>query len=107
VSRCKCLLFNGLGNQNCRDQGRRDAKAVKYVKNHPGHKNYVAKVGSRDQSAYNQGHSVLLPEACSDAQRIQAHRLGAARQYSTALAMQQVAAPSPVQRRVRRSVSAS
>jgi hypothetical protein len=45
-----------MGNQNCRDQGRRDAKAGKYVKNHPAHKNYVAKVGVRDQSAYNQGH---------------------------------------------------
>jgi hypothetical protein len=45
-----------MGNQNCREQGRRDAKAGKYVKNHPGHKNYVAKVGIRDQSAYNQGH---------------------------------------------------
>jgi hypothetical protein len=45
-----------MGNQNCREQGRRDAKAGKYVKNHPAHKNYVAKVGVRDQSAYKQGH---------------------------------------------------
>ena len=45
-----------MGNQNCREQGRRDAKAGKYVKNHPGHKSYVAKTARGDQSAYNQGH---------------------------------------------------
>ena len=45
-----------MANQNCREQGRRDAKAGKYVKNHPAHTNHVTKVGKRDQSAYNQGH---------------------------------------------------